>query len=204
MDIKTYDLVVFDLYGTLIRFGVMHHPFRQLLKFARENGRQVRPDDARRLMTIDGDLSVLAEQLNISAPKKYLLQLQQCIDEEVASLTLFDDVIPTLEKLVSLDVSIAVCSNLAQPYGVVIDRLLSRFDLKLFLSYEIGFIKPEAVIYQKILAATGCSGENCLFVGDTYVADYEGPINNGFNARHLIRGARPEDHVIGSLSDLFP
>ena len=39
--------VTFDLFGTLIKFGVQHHPFRQLLKWARENGRQVLPDDAR-------------------------------------------------------------------------------------------------------------------------------------------------------------
>lgn len=31
-------LVIFDLYGALVKFGVMHHPFRELLKWAREHG----------------------------------------------------------------------------------------------------------------------------------------------------------------------
>ena len=43
--------VIFDLFGTLVKYGVQHHPFRQLLKWARENGRPVKADDARTIMT---------------------------------------------------------------------------------------------------------------------------------------------------------
>lgn len=52
-------LVIFDLFGTLVKYGVMHHPFRQVLKWARDNGRCPEPDDARRLMTVDGKLTKL-------------------------------------------------------------------------------------------------------------------------------------------------
>jgi|GEM_PF-2868800 len=54
-------IVVFDLYGTLIKFGVQHHSFRQLLKWARENGWQVLPDDARTVKTIDGGVDAINE-----------------------------------------------------------------------------------------------------------------------------------------------
>ncbi len=30
-------LVIFDLFGTLVGFGAMHHPFSKLLKWGREN-----------------------------------------------------------------------------------------------------------------------------------------------------------------------
>jgi HAD superfamily hydrolase (TIGR01549 family) len=195
-------IVIFDLYGTLVKFGVMHHPFRQLLKWARDNGRKVKADDARQLMTINGDIFMLADRLDIKAPQEFLLQLQSYIDEELASLTLFEDVIPTFFQLESLGIEIGICSNLAQPYGAVINNLLSQFNAKNFLSYQIGFIKPEPQIYQHILANTGWDCNDCLFVGDTYHADYEGPVNAGFQARHLIRDTKMAGHVIGGLSDI--
>lgn len=100
-------MVVFDLYGTLVKYEVMHHPFRELLKWARKHGRQVRDDDARQLMTINADLFQLSLHLGIQAPDDLLTQLQQLIDEELASLTLFEDVIPILTKLQSLSIPVA-------------------------------------------------------------------------------------------------
>lgn len=194
-------LVIFDLYGTLVKYGVMHHPFRELLKWAREHGRQVRDDDARQLMTINADLFQLASHLGIHAPDDLLARLQISIDEELGSLTLFDDVIPTLARLESLGIQVAICSNLAQPYGVIIDTLLPQFKLLKFLSYEMGFIKPEPEIYRKIVVESGCESELCLFIGDTFIADYDGPLKNGFQARHLIRGTKSGAHTLGHLMD---
>lgn len=195
-------LVIFDLYGTLVKYGVMHHPFRELLKWAREHGRQVREDDARQLMTVNADLYQLALHLGIQAPDDLLTRLQIAIEEELASLTLFEDVIPTLMRLQSLCIPIAICSNLAQPYGAVVDRLLPQFELMKFLSYEVGFIKPDPEIYQKIIFESECKSESCLFIGDTFIADYDGPIKNGFQARHLIRDQKSYGHTIRSLSEI--
>ena len=200
---ECFKIVIFDLYGTLVKFGVMHHPFRQLLKWARDNGRKVLESDARQLMIFNGNIFTLADHLCINVPHAFLLQLQCYIDEELASLTLFEDVIPTLSKLESLGIEIGICSNLAQPYGAVIDNLLSQFNAKKFLSYQIGFIKPEPQIYQRILDDTGWDNKACLFIGDTHHADYEGPIKAGFQARHLIRGEKTAGHVISSLNDIF-
>ena len=202
-NLKPPELVIFDLYGTLIKFGVMHHPFRELLKWARENGREVRNDDARVLMTTNTDLHGLSVQLGIDAPWELLTNLQIKINEELASLTLFDDVLPVLSKLQELNIPIAICSNLAQPYGVVIKKLLPQFQLQKFLSYEVGFIKPEFQIYDLINEVTGIPKASSLFIGDTYLADYEGPIKNGFQARHLIHGHRCENYVIGTLTDIL-
>lgn len=61
-------LVVFDLFSTLVEYGVMHNPFRQLLMWARDNGRRPKPVDARRLMTVDGKLPDLVVMLGTCAP----------------------------------------------------------------------------------------------------------------------------------------
>lgn len=196
-------VVIFDLYGTLIKFGVMHHPFRALLKWAREQGRPARGDDARQLMTIDADLFHLARHLGINAPEDMLAQLQSQIDDELASLTLFEDVLPALEKLQSLRIPIAICSNLAQPYGAVIARLLPQVRLTQFLSYEVGFIKPEPQMYQRIVTDLRVESSHCLFIGDTFIADYEGPIKNGMQARQLTRSQQQENHTLVSLGGLI-
>jgi FMN phosphatase YigB (HAD superfamily) len=121
--------VTFDLFGTLIKFGVQHHPFRQLLKWARDNGRQVLADDARTIMTINGGLDAISHGLGINPSRELVQKIETQIKDELSSLSLFDDVIPTLKVLRSRGIKIGLCSNLAQPYGAVIGRLLTDFDL---------------------------------------------------------------------------
>jgi FMN phosphatase YigB (HAD superfamily) len=78
-----------------------------------------------------------------------------------------------------------------------------ELTLKLFLSYEVGFIKPETGTYQKILDQTGLTADQCLFLGATFAADYEGPSKYGFQALHLIREALTTDCVIGNLTEVI-
>lgn len=196
-------VVIFDLYGTLVKFGIMHHPFRQLLKWARENGRTPKSDDARTLMTVNGDVPELAAALGIDAPDEMIEQVHLHIQEELDSLTLYDDVIPTLTALRRHHIPIAICSNLAFPYGKAIDLLPREQQLIRGLSYETGFIKPEAGIYHAVVSQLQVQPEECLFVGDTLLADYEGPRQFGMNAYHLVRGTPSNDHSINSLADVL-
>lgn len=197
------NLVIFDLFGTLIKYGVMHHPFRQLLKWAREAGRQAKPDDARILMTVNGDVSELAAALGISAPNWLIDQIQMQISQELNSLTLYDDVKPTLAALASLDIPIAICSNLAFPYGEVVDHLLGEYSLIRCMSYEVGAIKPEPEIFHAVINAVQMRPDECLFVGDTLFADYDGPRQIGMHARHLVRGRPSSGDVINSLTEIL-
>jgi HAD superfamily hydrolase (TIGR01549 family) len=196
-------VVIFDLFGTLIKFGVQHHPFRQLLKWARENGRQVLPVDARTVMTINGGIDAISDGLGIKTPRELVQKIESEIEDELSSLSLFDDVIPTLNALQARGIKIGVCSNLAQPYGAVIGRLLANCDLEVFLSYELGTIKPEAQIYESILNRFNCDPEHCLFIGDTFEADYAGPIAVGMSALHLTRSGVSQHYQISSLVDVL-
>ncbi|HTF95288.1 MAG TPA: HAD family hydrolase [Cellvibrio sp.] len=199
------DLVIFDLFGTLIQYGAMHHPFHQLLKWARENGRQPKVDDARKLMTINADIPELAAALNISAPSLFIDQIKTNIQEELDSLSLYADVKPTLRALSDRGIPFAICSNLAFPYGEAVDRLLSEFQFIRCMSYEVGFIKPDAGIYQFLIDKTNVRPENCLFIGDTLLADYDGPTQFGMNALHLVRDKPVGNHfTINSLTEIIP
>ncbi|EJO5753567.1 HAD family hydrolase [Salmonella enterica] len=198
------NLVIFDLFGTLIKYGERHHPFRQVLKWARENGRCPEPDDARRLMTVDGKLTELVAALGISAPDWLLEQAQLQIQEELASLTLYDDVAPTLVALTARNIPFAICSNLASPYGSVLERLLISHQFIRCMSYEVGFIKPDPEIYRTVTATAQVDPAECLFVGDTLLADVEGPRQYGMRALHLLRGQPSDGDAVNSLIDILP
>lgn len=196
-------LIVFDLYGTLVQFGIMHHPFRKILLWAREQGRSPQPDDARRLMTVDKDCGELLATLGIFPPTNMLAKLHQEIQEELASLTLFDDVLPTLDVLANQGIPLAICSNLAKPYGAVIDKLLPQFNFARHLSYEIGAIKPDREIYESIVMGTGLPPGQILFIGDTSLTDYEGPTQFGFRAKYLVRSQPSGGNSIASLTEVL-
>lgn len=180
----------------------MRHPYRKILTWAKENGRRPRSGDARQLMTRSMTPEAVWDALEIHPPGELLEQFHHDLAEELRSLTLFDDVTPALNTLSASGVRLAVCSNLAQPYGVVVDMLLSEFDLLRCLSYQVGCIKPEAGIYDCLVASSGIPPEQIAFIGDNLVADYEGPRLFGFRAFHLVRGAESDIHTVGSLNDL--
>ncbi len=199
----TRKLVVFDLYGTLIKFGTTHHPFRKILKWAHAQGRKPLDTDARFLMTRNEEPEMIFRSMGIVAPAEMLQTFQKEIKEELDSLTLFEDVIPTLEQLAEAKIDLAICSNLAKPYGEIIDRLLPDFSFTRVLSYEVGYIKPDDGIYDAILSQTSYRKESVLFIGDTFIADYEGPTQYGFSALHLCRNQITHDRSIQSLKDIL-
>ncbi|MES2673673.1 MAG: HAD family hydrolase [Pseudomonadota bacterium] len=197
------DVIIFDLFGTLVDFGIQRHPYRELMKYARNNGRKPLPGDARTIMTIDGDIRHVADQMGINAPETLILKLIEDIDFELESLAVFNDVIPVLQHLQKQNCRVAICSNLAKPYGSVIERFFSQYAVKKFLSYQRGFIKPETAMYSSITSAMNVKPECCLFVGDTYIADVLGPQQIGMNSIHLCRANSGQKNNIGSLSSLL-
>lgn len=198
------ELVIFDLYGTLIQIGVRrHHPYRKILQWAQQEGRAPTANDARTLMTQSGSPAEVFSVMGIFPSEHLLAAFETDIEEEMSNLSVFDDVFPTLSQLVKWQVPIAICSNLAQPYGKAIDRLLTGFPVLRCLSYDVGFIKPEPEIYQWIIDRAGMNPPQCLFVGDTFLADYQAPKQLGFEARHLVRGMQSADETIGTLTDVL-
>ena len=197
-------IVAFDVFGTLIRMSVKNHPYRTVFKYAKEAGRKPRHNDARLLMTLDLPPERIFEHMGISIPVDMLEQFYKEVAEELASLTLFDDVAPVLDALAKNEIQVALCSNLAKPYGEVIDRLLSDYNFIKFLSYEVGAIKPESEIYDDIVTKSGIAASQILFVGDTYIADVEGPLKYGFRALHVQRDSRQASLIsIQSLSQVM-
>ena len=80
----------------------------------------------------------------------------------------------------------ALCSNLAMPYGKIVSSLLPPLDAYAW-SYEVSAIKPEPKIYQSLIDQIDCQASEVLFIGDTALADFTGPTTFGMSARLINR-----------------
>lgn len=124
--------------------------------------------------------------LGINIPEQLLQELAHDLDEEIQSIILYEDTLSTLEELKKLGFRLALCSNLAMPYGKVVSSFLPSLDAYAW-SYEVGAIKPESQIYQYLIDKLQCHAKDILFIGDTILADYSGPNEFGMSARLIDR-----------------
>ncbi|WP_341524016.1 HAD family hydrolase [Pseudomonas sp. G.S.17] len=195
--------VVFDAFGTLVNLQSKRHPFRQLLKEGAVSGRRASPDDVRVLMSNPWSLEDAADQLGISTSPARLQELQDDLDREVASIVPFEDGIEAVALLRAEGVRVGICSNLCEPYGAAVLQAFPDLDGYAF-SYEVGAIKPHAMIYQSICTSLavspgelfGVQKEQIAMVGDSLKCDRDGPRAVGMLGFHLDRSGR------GAIRDL--
>lgn len=191
-------VIIFDAFGTLVKIGESRHPYRRLMNWLKDNGRKPTTNDASIIMSNDVNIEELAGLLGKVIPTELLTEINHDLQFELNTIMLFDDVIPTLQTLKSLGFKIALCSNLAKPYG---DKLKTIFPKDLFdvliLSYEVDAIKPEISIYETLRTKLDCQMCEALFVGDNPILDVEVPISLGMSARLI------ERHKMQTLSDVL-
>ena len=179
-------VIIFDVFGTLVKIGERRSPYRKLIKWLKENERQPKPDDAKFIMSQNLSFTELVKLLGINIPDQLLQELEHDLNDELQSIVLYEDTLSTLEELKELGFRLALCSNLAMPYGKVVSSLLPNIDTYAW-SYEVGAIKPEPKIYQSLIEQLGCQTSEVLFIGDTALADFTGPTAFGMSARLINR-----------------
>ena len=96
--------------------------------------------------------------------------------------TLYDDVVPTLQRLRNNGFKLAIVSNWDVPLDPLAERLriADYFDV-IVVSHDerVRSAKPDPHIFNWTLAAVGVSAEEVVHVGDTYEADVIGARNAG-------------------------
>lgn len=197
--------IVFDAYGTLLRIEDKRRPYARLLEAIGETGRAITEDDKKRVMTSNVGLVGVTDLFQTHIPSALLSALEQDLLAELMSVTLYPDVELTLNTLRNRGYKIAVCSNLAAPYALPVKALLP-FELDAYVwSFDAGAIKPEAAIYGKTCTSLACQPDEIIMVGDTLLADYQGPREFGMQSVHLARnGKSPVTDALVSLGELLP
>lgn len=179
-------VVAFDVFGTLVHIGDKRAPYKKLLQWMKEQGRSPQPADAAVIMSQPLSFEDVAARFGMTLPDDLLAALYSDLAAELQSISLYPDTLSTLNQLSQTGVKIALCSNLAVPYGRAVYPMLPRLDAYVW-SYEVGAIKPDPPIYQHLIDQLGCTADEVLFIGDTPLADVQGPSNFGMSARLINR-----------------
>ena len=198
-------VVAFDVFGTLVRIERPTRPFRKLVRLLHEAGRRRQSDDGIRAMSNVLDLRQAASLFGGMVSEEDLCALEAELHDEIQSISLFDDAIPTMAALKDRGIKVALCSNLAAPYGPPVLKLLPVQPDFCAWSYEASAVKPQPEIYQYLCDGIGCRPEEILMVGDTIEADMVGPRKFGIHGYHLSRQASTPatSDSLRSLSDVL-
>jgi putative hydrolase of the HAD superfamily len=107
-----------------------------------------------------------------------------------AAWQVFDDVVPSLERIRGLGLRLAVVSNWdARLRGLLASLGLADAFEAIIISAEVGFEKPAPEIFDCALSALGARAEEAVHVGDSLDDDVRGALAAGVHAVHLDRGA---------------
>ena len=197
--------VAFDVFGTLVNIDRPTRPFRKLVRLLHEAGRPRQRDDGIRAMSSAIDLRQAARLFGGMISEDALSALEAELREEIESITLFPDAAHTLLALKARGIKVALCSNLAAPYGPpVLELLPFRPDFCAW-SYEAGAVKPQPGIYQFLCDGIACQPDEVLMIGDTIDADMIGPRKFGMHGYHLDRHFTPTNaqDSVSSLTDVL-
>lgn len=157
----------------------------------------------------------LCAKLGLDVDEKLIDGFFDAYYEKVAEqLYVYDDTVATLSRLKNSYPMIGLVSNTIFPERV--HRLeLDRFGLAGYLNFglfssTIGIRKPHADIFLSAINQAGCAPSECVYIGDRYLEDIEGPKALGMAAILKVKEGReyPEemplaDRRITNLSELF-
>ena len=101
-------------------------------------------------------------------------------------LYVYDDTVETLRTLRQTVPVLGLISNTVFPEEAHL-RELKRFGIKPYLDFTLfsstfGLRKPHPEIFAKAANLAGCAPKECLYVGDRYMEDIEGPAKIGMPA----------------------
>ncbi|MGC0315934.1 HAD family hydrolase [Kitasatospora acidiphila] len=199
--------VLFDLYGTLIRWVV--HPETHRAVFARHGllREHAAWGDQWAVGPGDGELhlvhSVSREAYHAWELERLRIRTRAAgVSEEriealvrdlyqvpdTAAFAAYQEVAEVLAELRRRDLVVAVCSN----WGWELEQALARVGLADAFEVAVGSAqagarKPHPLIYQVSLARCGLRASEALFVGDSWGPDVVGPRSLGIRAVHLCR-----------------
>lgn len=178
--------VIFDAFGTLLKIGEGVHPFRQILRAGIEQGRRPKATDAKVLMTHALDLQGAADHFGITITPENLQRIQAQLDAELLSIQPFAEAQEAIDLLRVNHIKIAVCSNLAMPYGAAVGRVFPHLDVYGY-SYAVGAMKPDPRIYQHVCDQLGTEVDQVVMIGDSQRCDRDGPREFGVKGFYLGR-----------------
>jgi len=199
MESKT-EILVFDLYNTLIEFQ-QYRNFLGLLYKKSDNGFGIDKKEYRELVMKSPIENIFNSVSNDF--KDSFIEHEDILRTEIDSIIIYPDTIPALTEL-QKKYDLYLISNLASPYVDPFIQLgLKKFFKKSIFSCEVGFTKPSKEIFKIIEEVTNKCGEQIMMIGDSLQSDIGGAKNMGWRYAHINRKSELTNNLqIGSLTEL--
>lgn len=195
--------IAFDAFGTVVHIPGYRKPYRQLIDYLKSQGVSIQRADADRLMTKPIELPTVGPFFGFDIPAEVLACAEMDLQYDVNSTILYEDTLRTISRIQTQGIKVAICSNLAFPYGAPVMSLLPELDAYAW-SYEAGAVKPDSQMYSYLCQLLNCSADEVLMIGDTIEADYWGARRFGMKSLHLSRKTESKmPHYLHSLDDLY-
>ncbi len=140
---------VFDAFGTIVRIRRRTNPDLQLMREGRRQGLPITPETTQFAMTADLPFAGIADHLGIALSASKRVELSDALEQELSSIESYPDAVRAIAELQDSGILVAVCSNLAKPYGPVIKGLFPNIKYHAF-SLELGVTKPDPHMYRFI------------------------------------------------------
>lgn len=115
---------------------------------------------------------------------------------------LFADVRPALAQLHQAGYRLGLASNFDRRLKPIAEELLGEFDLELFVSSEVGWVKPAEAYYAEVTRRLALRTEEILVIGDDYENDVAAPRRFGWQAWFLNRSPATVDSESTQIADL--
>lgn len=105
-----------------------------------------------------------------------------------AAWQLFDDVVPSLQRLRQRGLSLAVVSNWDyRLHRILDDKGIAGYFDAVLISADEGFEKPRAELFERALGRLEVAPGRALHVGDSLAEDVRGALGAGLQAAYLVR-----------------
>jgi 5'-nucleotidase len=206
IDMAAFTTILFDLDDTLfdfaacweqgMRYTIATHPLtadldgEALLQALQRRGNELWVDviakrcdfTQYRQLRLQRSMADMGKQVGIQEADDFQRMYAQACMDAVMPDSLVQAAIAELSTSYTLGI---VTNGPADMAFIKLSRLgLSDYfpEERVFLSERIGHHKPDRRIYEEVLTKMGVSGEQVLFVGDTWEADVAGPIDAGMQA----------------------
>lgn len=202
MEFKNIKLLSFDAFDTLGRIEKTTRWVQEAMKMIANLPADFDPLELRRkLLCTDVPGIDTLRQLNLLSEEQ-LSSIAKLITQEKNTIVQVLFAKEILEEA-SSKYKTALISNLGQDYGEPILQVLDHtFDHVLF-SYQVGHVKPQAEMFQRLITDSGLEPHEILHVGNSYESDYLGAISIGMQAIHLdLRSKHKTTNRIGSIGEL--
>jgi FMN phosphatase YigB (HAD superfamily) len=187
---------------SFIRIRDRSNPLHQLRVILQMQGADVYDFDVRALQT-PASFAEIAASYGVSLSMERLGALEKDLRTELEGITLLDEAVHTVKAAKALDFWVVISADMAWPYGYALTNLLrgqginasaqlgKNSQVRLALSYQVGFTKSAPDFYQAISSATGVKPSACMMVGTDMERDVRQPLLAGWRAGVLIDEDNP-------------